>query len=167
MLVDSIIGSNCYNSSLGYYTGDMLIFNPSDSTWSATACPVGSQDETSWVKLKDSSILALDLSSPTSERYIPSLGKWIADAPTPVNLFNANGELGGAFLLPNGKVFYIGGTNQTDLPPISQPLITGVSRFWFGFEINSQPPSRLCKCGKRSVLSTFAWPACRNSSGVL
>jgi hypothetical protein len=25
----------------------------------------------------------------------------------------------------------------------------------------------LCKCGKRSVLSTFAWPACRNSSGVL
>ena|ERR1700677_3307057 len=49
------------------------------------------------------------------------------------------------------------GTNtQYDLPPISQPLITGVSRFWFGFEINSQPPSRLCKCGKRSLLSTFA-----------
>jgi hypothetical protein len=24
-----------------------------------------------------------------------------------------------------------------DLPPISQPLITGVSRFWFGFEIDS------------------------------
>jgi Mg-chelatase subunit ChlD len=43
-----------------------------------------------------------------------------------------------------------------DLPPISQPLITRVSRFWFGFEIISQPPSRLCKCGKRFVLSTFA-----------
>jgi len=55
-----------------------------------------------------------------------------------------------------------------DLPPISQPLITGVSRFWFDSEIISQPPSRLCKCGKRSVLSTFALPVfCLNSSGVL
>jgi hypothetical protein len=27
----------------------------------------------------------------------------------------------------------------TDLPPISHPLITGVSRFWFCFEIISQP----------------------------
>jgi hypothetical protein len=26
-----------------------------------------------------------------------------------------------------------------DLPPISHPLITGVSRFWFCFEIISQP----------------------------
>jgi hypothetical protein len=28
---------------------------------------------------------------------------------------------------------------QDDLPPISHPLITGVSRFWFCFEIISQP----------------------------
>lgn len=27
---------------------------------------------------------------------------------------------------------------------------------WFDSEMISQPPSRLCKCGKRSVLSTFA-----------
>ena len=46
--------------------------------------------------------------------------------------------------------------SRSDLPPISQPLITRVFRFWFGSEINSQPPSRLCKCGKRSELSTFA-----------
>jgi hypothetical protein len=44
----------------------------------------------------------------------------------------------------------------SDLPFFSQPLITGVSRFSFSSEIISQPPSRLCKCGKRSVLSTFA-----------
>jgi hypothetical protein len=30
---------------------------------------------------------------------------------------------------------------EIDLPPISQPLITGVSRFWFNFEINLQPLS--------------------------
>ncbi len=44
---------------------------------------------------------------------------------------------------------------RVDLPPISQPLIAGVSRFLFSSEIISQPPSRLCKCGKRSLLSTF------------
>jgi hypothetical protein len=43
-----------------------------------------------------------------------------------------------------------------DLPPISQPLITRVSRFWFSSEIISQPPSRLCGCGKRSLLSISA-----------
>ena len=38
-----------------------------------------------------------------------------------------------------------------DLPPISQPLITGVSRFWFGSEIISQPSghpgNRFCLFG--------------------
>jgi transposase len=43
-----------------------------------------------------------------------------------------------------------------DLPPIPHPVITGVSRFRFGFEIISQPPSRLCRCGKHSLLSTSA-----------
>jgi hypothetical protein len=107
----AVEGFNCVVN--GFYAGDMTIYDPVANSWSLTGCPVGTQDETSWVKLPDNSILALDLSGPTSERYIPSTGMWIADAPTPVDLFNANGELGGAFLLPNGKVFYIGGTNQT------------------------------------------------------
>ena len=46
-------------------------------------------------------------------------------------------------------------TCRCDLPRFSQPLIAGVSRFWFCSEIISQQPSRLCKCGKRSLLSTF------------
>jgi hypothetical protein len=43
-------------------------------------------------------------------------------------------------------------------PPISHPLITGVSRFWFCFEIlfSSPSPPRLCGCGKRSLLSISA-----------
>jgi hypothetical protein len=45
---------------------------------------------------------------------------------------------------------------EIDLPPISQPLITGVSRFWFSFEINSQPPSRLCGCGKCLASTTLS-----------
>ncbi len=44
-----------------------------------------------------------------------------------------------------------------DLPPFSHPVITGVSRFWFCFESSfSSPSSRLCGCGKRSLLSTSA-----------
>jgi hypothetical protein len=111
-------GQNC--NAYGYYTGDLQIYDPVANNVTTTSCPIGNLDESSWVKLPDNSILALDLktggstSIPTSaERYIPSTGQWIADAVPPVYLFNTNGELGGAFLLPNGNVFYIGGTNQT------------------------------------------------------
>jgi hypothetical protein len=111
-------GQNC--NAYGFYTGDLQIYDPVANNFKTTSCPIGNQDETSWVKLPDNSILALDLktggttSIPTSaERYIPSKGEWVADAVPPVYLFNTNGELGGAFLLPNGNVFYIGGTNQT------------------------------------------------------
>jgi hypothetical protein len=44
---------------------------------------------------------------------------------------------------------------QVDLPPFPHPLITRDSVFSFGFEIDSQPPFLLWKCGKRSLLSTF------------
>jgi len=118
VLAYSVGGQNC--SAGGYYTGDLFIYNVAANSYSLTGCPIENQDETSWVKLPDNSILGLDLNTggnaetgPTSERYFPSTGQWVADAVPPVYLFNANGELGGAFLLPNGKVFYIGGTNQT------------------------------------------------------
>jgi hypothetical protein len=114
----SVGGQNC--QAYGFYTGDLFLYDPVANNFTATGCPLGNQDESSWVKLPDNSILALDLktggstSIPTSaERYIPSTGQWIADAAPPVYLFNPGGELGGAFLLPNGNVFYIGGTNQT------------------------------------------------------
>ena len=42
-----------------------------------------------------------------------------------------------------------------DLPRFSHPFITRDSVFGFGFEIDSQPPFLLWKCGKRSLLSTF------------
>ncbi len=113
VLAYSVEGTECIDHNLGIYVGAMLTYHTASGTWSKAGCPIGDLDETSWVKLPDNSILALDLYSRTSERYIPSIKKWIADAPPPVNLFNQNGELGGGFLLPNGKVFYIGGTSQT------------------------------------------------------
>lgn len=72
------------------------------------------QDEASWVKLSDDSILTIDPYGTNSERYIPSLNKWINDANVPVQMYDSvNDELGAALLLPNGKAFFIGGTGHT------------------------------------------------------
>jgi hypothetical protein len=113
LLAYSVSGEDCIDTLAGIYEGPTLIYNVAANSWSAAACSLGDQDETTWVKLPDDSILSLDLYSTTSERYIPSTNEWIADVPPPLDLFNVNGELGGAFLLPNGSVFFIGGTNQT------------------------------------------------------
>src|SRR5262245_35194262 len=74
------------------------------------------QDEASWVKLPDDSILTIDPFGINSERYIPSLNRWINDSDVPVSLYDPFGfEMGAAFLLPNGKAFFIGSTGNTAL----------------------------------------------------
>jgi len=94
--------------------GESLIFDIVANTWSLGPTIVGNQDETSWVKLRDQSILALDINTTTnSERYIPSSNQWIADSPIPASMFSVLGELGGGYLLPNGKAFFMGGTGHT------------------------------------------------------
>jgi Kelch motif len=113
LLAYSVGGTDCIDSIAGIYEGSTLIYDVPSNTWSAAPCSLGDQDESSWVKLPDDSILTLNLYSTTSERYIPSTNQWVTDAVPPAYIFNDAGEVGGAFLLPNGKVFYIGGTNQT------------------------------------------------------
>lgn len=71
------------------------------------------QDEASWVKLPDDSIITIDPFGVNSERYIPSLNKWITDTTVPVPLYNNLGELGAGFLLPDGRAFFLGGTHHT------------------------------------------------------
>ena len=103
-----------------------LIYNPFANTWSQGPQSRNWQAETSWVKLPDDSILTIDPLNgyrgepgTNSERYIPSLRQWIPDANLPVNLW-ANigaaslvGEIGPAFLLPDGRAFFIGGSGHT------------------------------------------------------
>ncbi len=89
------------------------IYNIVSNTWSIGPMLLANQNEATWVKLPDDSILTIDNVGTTSERFIPSLNQWIADANVPVNLYNYKTELGGGYLLPNGKVFFIGATNQT------------------------------------------------------
>jgi hypothetical protein len=114
--------------------GDTLIYNPSTG-WLPTAVSLAntdgktgyscSQEEDTWVKLQDGSILTADPPSPpaplgapqtpqTSERFFPSQNQWISQAPLRFALYDSEygwsvgGEMGPAFLLPNGNAVFIG-----------------------------------------------------------
>jgi hypothetical protein len=101
------------------YAKETMIYNPVSNLF--TAGPnlfSSSQSEASWVKLPDNSILTIDPSSTSTERYIPSLNKWVKDATVPAIVYSTNngavgtaaGELGPGFLLPNGKAMFFGST---------------------------------------------------------
>jgi hypothetical protein len=67
-----------------------------------------------WVKLPDNSILFVDRNTTSSERYIPSLNQWVVDATVPVALYDPYGlETGSAFLLPDGRAFFLGSPGNT------------------------------------------------------
>lgn len=90
------------------------IYNPTTNTYSSTGTCLRVNNEASWLKLPDQSILFIDNYGTTSERYIPSTGTWVNDATVPLSLYDAFGfEAGAAFLLPDGRGFFIGATNHT------------------------------------------------------
>jgi hypothetical protein len=95
--------------------GGTVIYNAASNSW--TLGPRlfrgGYQDEASWVKLPDDSILTIDPFGTHSERYIPSLNRWVDDGVVPVRMYNIIGELGASFLLPDGRALFLGGTSHT------------------------------------------------------
>ncbi len=88
------------------------IWDPTTNTYTPTASCIRGDNEASWVKLPDNSILFVDNYSTSAERYWPPTNTWINEGgagTVPVSLYDAYGsEAGGAFLLPNGKAFFIG-----------------------------------------------------------
>jgi hypothetical protein len=70
------------------------------------------QDEASWVKLPDGSILTIDPFGTNSERYIPALNQWLSDANVPVEIYGGY-EMGAGFMLADGRAFFLGGTGNT------------------------------------------------------
>lgn len=92
---------------------DTRIYDVAADTWSATITPPGGLSETSLMKLQDGSLLCVV--DGYSERFIPSLNKWVRDANLATPLYGWGYEIGAGVLLPNGKVFYIGGTNHTGI----------------------------------------------------
>ena len=96
--------------------GGTVIYNPVANTWSVgpTLFRGYYQDEASWVKLPDGSILTVDPFGTSSERYIPSLNKWVNDGVLPVAVYDPYlSEEGAALLLPDGRAFYLGSTGHT------------------------------------------------------
>ncbi len=95
------------------YKGN-VIYDPKTNQYTPAPACHNSHDESSWVKLPDNSILFVDLGATSSERYIPSLNQWLVDATVPLNLYDPYAyETGGAFMLPNGQAFFIGGSGKT------------------------------------------------------
>ena len=92
--------------------GGCLIYSVAANSWQS-AGSAANQNETCWVKLTNDNIITIDTGSQSSEHYVPALNQWFADGSLPVPLYGFGAELGAGFLLPNGKVFYIGGTTNT------------------------------------------------------
>ncbi|HZI32803.1 MAG TPA: kelch repeat-containing protein, partial [Candidatus Binatia bacterium] len=92
--------------------GGCLIYNVVANTWQAAAS-AANQNETCWVKLANDTIITIDTGSVHTEHYVPSSDTWVTDGDLPLPLYGYGAELGAGFLLPNGKVFYIGGTTNT------------------------------------------------------
>jgi hypothetical protein len=90
------------------------IWNPADNTTVAGPSNLGNTNESAWVKLPDGTILFIETLGTQSERYMPATNTWKDDAIVPVPLYESFGaETGAAFMLPNGKAFFIGGNSNT------------------------------------------------------
>lgn len=92
--------------------GGCLIYNVAGNSWQ-TAGSAHNQNEVCWVKLPNDTIITIDTGAQTSEHYAPSANQWIVDGNVPVVIYGYGAELGAGFLLPNGNVFYIGGSTNT------------------------------------------------------
>jgi hypothetical protein len=91
-----------------------VVYTPGTNTYTTGVPTLNGQNESMWLKLPDNSILFVDEQLQTSERYIPAQNLWIADGNVPVSLYDPWGaECGPAWMLPNGKAFFMGGTNTS------------------------------------------------------
>ncbi len=92
--------------------GGCLIYNALTNGWQIAAS-ANNQNEVCWVKMANDCILTVDTGSQNAEHYAPTLNKWVTDPNVPVAIYGYGAELGAGFLLPNGKVFYIGASTNT------------------------------------------------------
>jgi hypothetical protein len=111
---------------VGYIDGaQTYAYNVATNKWSPPASKLDhdSSSEETWVKLPDGSILSYSItasirsSMAQAQRYIPTTEKWVSagQVPVPVSSINDGYEIGPAFLLPNGRVFFLGATGDTAL----------------------------------------------------
>src|ERR1039458_5747086 len=127
-----------------------VIYDPVANTVSGGPISLGDQNEACWVKLPDDSILTIDKDSTNSERFIPSLNKWIPDASLPVYLWSTNSEIGASLLLANGTVMSFGGTNST---AIYTPSPMGGTNIGSWVQGTNLPPGLVMRDAPSAVLN--------------
>ncbi len=105
---------------VGFYLGSgayTFLYDPSANQWNPGPTDLAYQDESTWLKLPDNSILTVDIytGGTTSERYIPyfNTNTWVPDEGLPVSMMGGNREVGGAFMLADGRAFWLGGSGYT------------------------------------------------------
>ncbi len=99
------------------------IYNANTDTWTQTGTKLRNDrsDEEGYVRLPDGSILSYDIEGSINanqghaQRYIPSTGTWVDAGNVPVLLSTeaVGEELGAGMLLPDGRVFWLGGNGNT------------------------------------------------------
>jgi hypothetical protein len=117
---------------LGYLSGPQTyLYNPATNTYSAGPTKLYSEqsDEETWVKLPDGSVLTYNIfSNPqTAQKLDPTTNTWVAAGNVPVQLETSSGkELGGAVMLMDGRVLFLGATNHTAIyTPSSNSWVAG------------------------------------------
>lgn len=113
---------------LGALDARTAIFDPASNRWSAGPTKGSRCNEETWTLLPDGSVLTVDCwDLDNSNRFVPAPDRWLNDSSLPVRLVDFDGkEIGPALLLPDGRVFAIGGTGHTAFyrPPVA-PAVVG------------------------------------------
>jgi Kelch motif len=101
----------------GYLSGtNTWVYHPDFDTWTAGGNKLNNDqsDEETWLKLPDNSILTYDIfSNSTAQRFIPASNSWVKTGRVPVALTDDHHEIGPAFLMPDGRAFFLGASGNT------------------------------------------------------
>jgi hypothetical protein len=91
------------------------IFDPATDSFSAGPTKRDDSSEESWVLLPDGTVVTIHTDATrTTEKYVMASNSWVDAGSTPFVLPEVSSrEIGAGVLLPNGKAFFIGATNQT------------------------------------------------------
>ena len=122
------------------------IYDPETDSWSAGGTKDDASSEETWTLLPDGTVLTVECSNiPKAEKYLPATNKWTAAGSTPVPIAEASmSEIGPALLLPNGRVFCVGGTGHTAL--YRRPAHPSQPGSWTqGPDFPDNPPGQIMK----------------------
>jgi hypothetical protein len=107
------------------------IYDPLTNSWAAAANKNNATStEETWTLLPDQTVLTADCDGhPQTEKYIIPSNIWVSAGSTPSDLVDEDSsEIGPALLLPDGRVFAIGGTGATAL--YTMPAIASQAGSW-------------------------------------